>query len=101
MAKTNVVVKLKNGTMFQVETTAPPGGNVASLTQMSVQAFDGVRSALEGISNEVLSAMSKVKPKSAKVEFGIKVSVESGKLTGLLVQGAGEANLTVTLEWGA
>jgi hypothetical protein len=43
--------------------------------------------------------LAKVKPKKASVEFSLKVGVESGKLTSLLVKGTGEGNLKITLEW--
>jgi hypothetical protein len=46
------------------------------------------------------TALKKVKPKKASVEFGLEVAVESGKLTTLLVKGTGTANLKIALEWG-
>jgi hypothetical protein len=40
-----------------------------------------------------------VKPAEASVELALKLVVKSGKLTGLLVEGGGEAALKVTLTW--
>jgi hypothetical protein len=34
------------------------------------------------------------------VELGLELAVKSGRLTGLLVEGAGSGSLKVTLEWG-
>lgn len=48
----------------------------------------------------MLSALEKVKPRSASVEFGLEVSFEEGKLTALLVQGSGTASVNITLQWG-
>jgi hypothetical protein len=41
-----------------------------------------------------------VQPKKATVEFGVEVTVKSGKLTALIVEGEGKGNLKITLEWG-
>ena len=41
-----------------------------------------------------------MQPKKATVEFGVEVTVKSGKLTALIVEGEGKGNLKITLEWG-
>lgn len=61
--------------------------------------FDGVRATVEGIATEMAQVWQRVRPSEASVEFGLKVTAKSGKLTGLLVEGGGEATLTVTLTW--
>jgi Trypsin-co-occurring domain 1 len=49
---------------------------------------------------EVLrGTFDRIKPDKASVKFGLKVAVESGHLTAVVVKGSGEANLEVTLEW--
>jgi hypothetical protein len=62
--------------------------------------FEGVTDAIEAIAHSITHAFNNVKPKKASVEFSLKVGVESGKLTTLLVKGQGEGTLKVTLEWG-
>ncbi|HAC63147.1 MAG TPA: hypothetical protein DCF68_06300 [Cyanothece sp. UBA12306] len=62
--------------------------------------FDGVTDAIEAIATSITGTFDKVKPKKAAVEFSLKIGVESGKLTSLLVKGTGEGNLKITLEWG-
>ena len=47
----------------------------------------------------VVTAVQKVAPTKASVEFGIEVAVEPGKVTALWVKGSGKANLKITLEW--
>jgi hypothetical protein len=64
-----------------------------------VLSFDGVRATVEGIAAELTQAWASVKPTEASVAFGLKLTAKSGKLTGLLVEGGGEASLTVTLTW--
>ncbi|HEX2300308.1 MAG TPA: CU044_2847 family protein [Pseudonocardiaceae bacterium] len=61
--------------------------------------FDGVRATVEGIATELAQAWQKVKPSEASVAFGLKLTAKSGKLTGLVVEGGGEASFTVTLTW--
>jgi hypothetical protein len=61
--------------------------------------FQGVADAVEAIADSLVKTFNKVKPQKASVEFGIKVGIKSGKLTTLLVEGSGEANLKINLEW--
>lgn len=61
--------------------------------------FDGVRDTIRVISTEISEAWRHVRPNEASVEFGLSLTVKSGKLTGLLVEGSGAASLKVTLSW--
>ncbi len=62
--------------------------------------FDGVRDTVEALAAELAGVWQRVRPSEATVEFGLNVTAKSGKLTGLLVEGGGEATLKVTLTWG-
>ena len=89
--------KFSNGTEIKVEAI-----NLGGETRVGVDDildFDDVTNAIEAIATSITTTLDKVKPKKASVEFGVKVGVESGKLTTLLVKGSGEANLKITLEW--
>lgn len=48
---------------------------------------------------KLTEALSAAAPTKLSAEFGLKAAVKSGKLTALLVEGAGEATIKVTLEW--
>jgi Trypsin-co-occurring domain 1 len=61
--------------------------------------FRGVRETVTAIGTELTQAWETVKPDEARVEFALKLTAKSGKLTGLLVEGGGEASLTVALTW--
>ena len=61
--------------------------------------FDGVRATVEGIATELAAVWQRVRPSEASVAFGLRITAKSGKLTGLVVEGGGEAALTVTLTW--
>src|SRR5690349_1412147 len=61
--------------------------------------FDGVRSSIEAVGSELAQVWEHIKPSEATVEFSVKVTAKSGKLTALIVEGGGEATLSVKLTW--
>ncbi|MEB3119844.1 MAG: CU044_2847 family protein [Snowella sp.] len=61
--------------------------------------FQEVADTVEAIADSLVKTFKKVQPQKASVEFGVKVAIKSGKLTTLLVEGSGEANLKIHLEW--
>jgi len=97
MGSTRLVVA--DGAEFFVELA--DGGGPSVIGAAEALSFDGVRSTLEGVAAELAKAWEKVQPDEATVGFGIKLTAKSGKLTGLIVDGGGEAALTVTLKWTA
>jgi hypothetical protein len=86
-----------DGTQFYVEVAGHGGVGTVGLDE--VFSFDGVRDTVTAIGRGLAGAWDTVKPDEAQVEFGLKLMAKSGKLTGLLVEGGGEASLTVTLMW--
>jgi hypothetical protein len=89
---------LPNGVRIGVETVG--GGGSQDIARGQVLDLGELGSALEGMAILVKDALIKVAPDSAKVEFGMNVKVESGKLTALLVGGSATASLKITLGWG-
>jgi hypothetical protein len=86
------------GAEFYVE-VADAGGPATIRDDGAPLSFDGVRATVEGIATELAGLWQRVRPAEASVSFGLKVTARSGKLTGLVVEGGGEAALTVTLTW--
>lgn len=86
------------GAEFYVE-VVDAGGPTTISDVGGALAFDGVRATVEGLATEFAQVWAVVKPTEASVTFGLKVTAKSGKLTGLVVEGGGEASLTVTLSW--
>ena len=86
------------GAEFYVE-VADVGGPATIRDDGVPLSFDGVRATVEGIATELAGVWERVKPAEASVEFGLKLTAKSGKLTGLVIEGGGEASLTVTLTW--
>jgi chaperonin GroEL (HSP60 family) len=64
-----------------------------------VLSFEGVRETVTAVCKELARAWDVVKPAEARVELALKVVAKAGKLTGMLVEGGGEASLKVTLTW--
>jgi hypothetical protein len=84
-------------TEFYVEVTDQAGVETVGLDE--ALSFEGVRDTVSAIAGELKQAFDRARPHEATIEFGLKLSVKSGKLTGLLVEGGGEASLKVTLAW--
>jgi hypothetical protein len=86
-----------DGVEFYVEVTDQEGVGTVGLDE--VLSFDGVRDTVEAIAGQIAVVWDRVRPAEATVAFGLKMVAKPGKLTGLLVEGGGEASLTVTLTW--
>src|SRR5436189_5459297 len=92
-----VKAELDNGTTIHIEATSLGGEERVAC---SIPSFKEVTDAVEGIAHAMVTTLKKVKPQQASVEFGLEIGVESGRLTALLVKGAGTANLKIILQWG-
>jgi hypothetical protein len=86
-----------DGTEFYAEVADAGGPQTVGLDE--VLSFEGVRNTITAIGSDLAKAWETVKPAEARVEFALKLAARSGKLTGLLVEGGGEASLKVTLTW--
>ena len=92
------VVPVRSGqTTFYVELSPQVGVQPVAIGDHLT--FDGVRDTVAAIATELTEAWQRVKPTEASVEFGLKFTAKSGKLTGLVVEGGGEASMTVRLSW--
>ena len=86
--------------VVQIEVRKPAGEEV-DVGIKDVLSFDGLVDSLGAITEAVTSALQRIKPDKATLEFGVDVGVEAGALTALLVKGTGTATLKITLEWSA
>jgi hypothetical protein len=75
------------------------GGGPQPVGLDEVLSFDGVRETIGAIAEQVAAAWQVVRPDEATVEFGLSLTTKTGKLTGLLVEGGGQASLRVVLSW--
>jgi hypothetical protein len=96
-----VEVELPNGTVALVQAVPVDGGRgAAKVGALDRLDFDGVAGTLAGVGEAIQAAVAKAKPRMVRVELGIEMVLKAGKLTGMLVEGSGTADLQVTLEWG-
>ena len=97
-----IPVRLPNGAEIRIESSGKltdKDSDVAGFSVIDSDAWQEVTNTVEGIAQWALGTLQKLQPTKAAVEFGLEISAEPGKLTALLVKGAGKANLKVTLEW--
>jgi hypothetical protein len=96
--QTEVVdVRLPNGLLMGVEVVRERGaGDVSALDHLD---FAHVQGVLDGLAQVVSGALARSRPHRATAEMGLNLKVESGKLTGVLVQAGGSASLKVSLTW--
>jgi hypothetical protein len=92
-----IPVVLADGSRFQIEVRQAGGyEQVGALENLP---FEIVSEALESLGRSLASAVEKVAPSKASIEFGMEVGLEAGKLTALVCQGKTTANFTVKFEW--
>ncbi|MFJ2158173.1 CU044_2847 family protein [Streptomyces sp. NPDC087856] len=91
---------LPNATTVSIVAVATDGRDPAQdVSARGLPTLDDVSSSITGMASLVRDAVVAVRPTSASVEFGVDVKIESGKLSGLIVSGAANATLKVTLNW--
>ena len=106
-SETTIPVLLPNGARLHVIATLLPslrhaersGESEISGVLGKIASLSEIRDAIEGVTQLVTESLANAKPKSASVEFGIEVGLESGQITALLVKGDTKANLKITLNW--
>ena len=91
-----VTLKLDDGAECLAEIAQMGGEQDVSLSALRIE---GVMDTVKGIARQLHGVFEAVKPQEASVEFGIALAAKSGKLTGLLVEGSGDASFKITLKW--
>lgn len=92
-----IPVQLENGKVIKIEVSQTGQEDVGFDDEPL--SFKEVTDALEGIVNSLNNTIQKVNPDKASVKFGMKLAVEAGQLTAMIVKGSSKANLEITLEW--
>jgi Trypsin-co-occurring domain 1 len=96
-AKMKVIpVKVSENLTILVEARSLGGEEDVSSKFLS---FDPVTDAIEAISTKIAATVQKIKPDKVTIEFGLEISVKSGELMTLLVNGEQKGNLKITMEW--
>jgi Trypsin-co-occurring domain 1 len=93
-----VKVQLPDGYQLRFETSQPRGEqDIVDLGK--VFKSEEIAKTIEGAVTILKGTFDRIKPDKASVKFGLKVAIESGELTALIVKGTGEGNLEITIEW--
>lgn len=95
-----IPVELSDGTVVKVEATPIGEQRIAFQSRPFQEAATTIKSIAREIARTIQDIQQEVKPKNFSVTLGLKIAVESGQLTTLIVKGSGEANLEITMEWG-
>ncbi|MEU1969688.1 CU044_2847 family protein [Micromonospora sediminicola] len=92
-------VRLPSGEVIwaQVRTDGPTNVAAGGLQHLDV---DELRSTISGVTRSVREAIEDLVPDQVQVEFGLSLTVKSGKLTSVLAEAGGTASLKVSLAWG-
>jgi hypothetical protein len=93
-----VEVDLGNGNTILAEITIA-GGDVGALDRLKLAGTKSVIASVGRWAKESIQAGLPGAPQRFGVEFGIKLAMKSGELASVLAQVAGEATLTVKMEW--
>lgn len=96
-----IPIELSDGTVVKVEATPIGEQRIAYQRRPFQDAASIIKSIAREIAGTIQDIQQEVKPDKFSVTLGLKIAIESGQLTTLIVKGAGEANLEITMEWGA
>ena len=91
-----IPVKVKDDLTVMVE--AKDFGGEQDVSTLS---FQQVTDTIEAVTQMIATSIYNVKPDKATVEIGFDISVKSGKLTTVIVEGSSKANLKLTLQWSS
>lgn len=94
-------IRLKDGSTFCIKVDCIKVENQADFQLVSANEynFNDACKSLKQIGSEIYEVLQELKPKKGSVEFGIELSITSGKLTSMIVNGNGKANFVIKLEW--
>jgi ABC-type molybdate transport system substrate-binding protein len=96
-------MKLANNTLVYIEAVseAPSGRQAISAETAAeiVGRFESIADSICAVASDLQTALSKVSPNEAEIEFGVDAKVESGGLSALIVKGQGSANFKIKLKW--
>lgn len=93
-----VEVDLGNGDIILAEITMV-GGDAGALDRLKLAGTKSVIASVGKWAKESIPAGLPGAPRRFGVEFGIKLAIKSGELASVLAQVAGEATMTVKMEW--
>src|SRR6266568_2077078 len=101
MPKQTIPLELANGAKVWIEVQMPSEEVEESYDDeerdvaFRLFKFADVARVVEGISQELTSALKAARPNKASFEFGLEVGLESGELVSMIVDASGKVDLKV------
>lgn len=87
--------------VFYAEVAVPRGGDIGAGERL-VTEWTSIKAQVAEVSRHVVEMVQEslpVPPDKYEVEFGIKISAETGPVLGMLAKAGGEASVLVRLTW--
>jgi hypothetical protein len=94
-----VTVTLPSGAPIKVAIVGASSDDGVESVGLRELNFGGALDTVRELGSLIVEKLEAAKPTRTMVELRIGFAVEAGKLTSLIVNGRGDASLTVTLEW--
>lgn len=91
---------LPGGTVVRVRVTEEAGDGIRSVGRLDQLDLEGALAEVVEVAALVRTKIESALPTKATVEFGVRFSAKTGKLSALVFEGKADASLTVILEWG-
>lgn len=87
--------------VFYVEVALPRGGDIGVGERLEAE-WTSIKAQVAQVSRHVVEMVQEALPEPPdkyEVEFGIKISAETGPVLGMLAKAGGEASVLVRLTW--
>lgn len=94
-----VEARLPGGGSVRIRLAERPSDGIGSVGLRDSLDFDEALDNLGRLAVALREKLDIVMPTKATVEFSVGFTMQAGKLTTLVVDGKGEASLTIALEW--
>jgi hypothetical protein len=94
-----VTASLPSGKSLRVQVSGDRDGMGSVGIKDKIPLDDAIETVGE-LGHLIFERLQAIKPKKTSVELTLGFTLESGKLTALIVSGKAEASLTITMEWG-
>ncbi|WP_181143735.1 CU044_2847 family protein [Streptomyces cinnamoneus] len=78
---------------------APGAYEDSSAVRHVADAASGLADVVRGVVGSLRMGLAAARPDEVRVDFGIELSAQAGRVIGLLADGNGKASITVSLTW--
>ncbi|MBM2616252.1 hypothetical protein JIG36_11855 [Actinoplanes sp. LDG1-06] len=93
-----IQVALPSGQVIWANVAEGPS-DVGGMDALRKISLDDLRDTVEGVAQTVAGAVERIAPDQVGVEFGLELSLKTGKLTSVLAEASGKASIKLTLSW--